>query len=70
MSEHVGRGADYENPRHTSTLKKVVSVIEKENDIKVSQFLDQAEDTKQEHKFLTHSKKLHDDNICPLGIFN
>ena len=37
---------DDENPRHTSTLKKVVSVIEKENDIKVSGFLDLADETK------------------------
>lgn len=36
MSEHMARHVDEENPRHTSTLKKVVSVIEKENDIKVS----------------------------------
>ena len=30
MSEHLARHVDDENPRHTSTLKKVVSVIEKE----------------------------------------
>lgn len=71
MSENLGHHAENEmnHPRHTSTLKKVVSVIEKENDIKVSQFLDQPEDTKLDHKFIAHSKQLHDDNICPLGIF-
>ena len=36
LSEHMAHHVDEENPRHTSTLKKVVSVIEKENDIKVS----------------------------------
>ena len=33
MSHHMDPHADVENPRHTSTLKKIVSVIEKENDI-------------------------------------
>ena len=69
MSENLGTHVDNENPRHTSTLKKVVSVIEKENDIQVSQFLNEADETKQENRFLYHSKKLHEDNMCPLGIY-
>jgi hypothetical protein len=48
----------------------VVSVIEKENDIQVSQFLNDEDDMKpKEHKFINLSKKYMNEDICPLGIF-
>ena len=47
----------------------MVSVIEKENDIQVSQFLNDEDDKPKEHKFINLSKKYMNEDICPLGIF-
>ena len=70
LSEKLERDIENEDRRHTSTLKRVVSVIEKENDIQVSQFLNEDDDIKpKEHKFINLSKKMHQDDICPIGIW-
>ena len=48
----------------------MVSIIEKENDIQVSQFLNDEDDMKpKEHKYINLSKKVHDNDNCPIGIY-
>ena len=70
LSEKLERDIENEDRRHTSTLKRVLSVIEKENDIQVSQFLNENDGVKpKEHKFINLSKKINRDDILPIGMW-
>ena len=66
MTEPVHHNTELELFNQPPILKKVVSSINYLAEFQEDNVL---EDLRlNEQKFVSHAKKLHDDNICPLGL--